>query len=309
LNKPFYIFLFILVFCCEAKTQANLVPNGSFEDTLSCPNNGGQIGLAKKWFDPNLLSSDLFHSCASINYCAVPINYFGYQQPYHGFAYAGITTFWNSQPDYREYVGVELEENLINGTTYCVTLSISLADSCQYGINNIYVGFYNDTLGIIKNILTPDSKYLLPHINEISKNSWSKTTFSFIANGFEKYLTIGNFDADSSVNIIYNSNNNFSYNYSYYYLDSIELKECEIILPNVFTPNGDGANDFWRVDLLESSNFNVFNRWGVKIFETTAKEIEWDGNNKYGELCTDGIYFFTIESKEKHYKGHIQLIR
>ena len=61
MNKPFYIFLFILVFCGEAKTQANLVPNGSFEDTLSCPNNGGQIGLAKKWFDPNLLSSDLFH--------------------------------------------------------------------------------------------------------------------------------------------------------------------------------------------------------------------------------------------------------
>ena len=109
----------------------------------------------------------------------------------------------------------------------------------------------------------------------------------------------------------------------------------EYVLPSVFTPNGDGLNDFFHpcdqnTDLeLQKKNcppyknvkdvvMKIFNRWGKLVFETTNKDINWDGKDKYsGNDCTDGVYYYVCrvnfyrlngtESKELH--GFVQLIR
>ena len=69
--------------------------------------------------------------------------------------------------------------------------------------------------------------------------------------------------------------------------------------PNIFTPNGDGRNDVFGpfpFRSIESVEFNVFNRWGSIVFQSTDPKILWDGTNKEtGELVSDGVYFYTCK--------------
>lgn len=69
-------------------------------------------------------------------------------------------------------------------------------------------------------------------------------------------------------------------------------------VPNVFTPNGDGKNDIFRITAegVESYNLSVFNRWGILLFERNSGPIEWDGKiAKSGKLASDGTYFFLLD--------------
>lgn len=68
-------------------------------------------------------------------------------------------------------------------------------------------------------------------------------------------------------------------------------------LPNVFTPNGDGTNDLFSAlvpySYVESVQFQVYNRWGQIIFETTDPDINWDGKHmETGTLVPDGVYYY-----------------
>ncbi|MCT4580141.1 MAG: gliding motility-associated C-terminal domain-containing protein [Flavobacteriales bacterium] len=80
---------------------------------------------------------------------------------------------------------------------------------------------------------------------------------------------------------------------------SVHLTEsCDyhLFLPNVFSPNNDGDNDVFYVrgKGFESLKFVVFDRWGNKMFESTDKEIGWDGAFG-GELVPSGVYVYYVE--------------
>lgn len=69
-------------------------------------------------------------------------------------------------------------------------------------------------------------------------------------------------------------------------------------LPNVFTPNSDSFNDFFRpypgYTSVERVEMQIFNRWGVLVFETIDPQINWDGRDKTSKAeCADGVYFYT----------------
>ena len=73
----------------------------------------------------------------------------------------------------------------------------------------------------------------------------------------------------------------------------------EYSLPNVFTPNGDGRNDFFipfPYRSVESVEFTVFNRWGTVVYENTDPDLGWDGLNKdTGEMVSASVYFYTCK--------------
>jgi gliding motility-associated-like protein len=72
-----------------------------------------------------------------------------------------------------------------------------------------------------------------------------------------------------------------------------------LIIPNVFTPNGDGRNDIFTLDAvgIGEISISIFDRWGLKMFETNGNgNIIWDGKNKGGALVTDGTYFFMLKA-------------
>lgn len=276
--------------------QINLIENGSFESINTCPNNGGQMDYATKWFNVNDKSSDLFSTCSSNMYCSVPNNFFGNQMPFQGNNYVGITTYWESVNNYREFVGTKLNNSLDKNSVYTISMYISSADSCKYYTKNLHVGFYNDTVNINKPIIEPNDKiyFSTSNINWTDNVNWQKTETIFIANGTENYLTIGNFDNDlNSTVLLLNNGVSSYYDFSYVYIDSVSIKKTDFIPPNVFTPNGDGVNDKYFLSNTFNIPFQIFDRWGVKVFDTEiTKQCYWNGSymNEGNEL-SDGTYF------------------
>ena len=95
----------------------------------------------------------------------------------------------------------------------------------------------------------------------------------------------------------------------------ITVTDGNILIPNVFTPNGDGANDVFKVSsqFIKEFNCTIYNRWGNKLFEWSDIKTGWDGkvNNKES---ADGTYFYIINAKKidgKEFKkeGAFTLIR
>ena len=87
-------------------------------------------------------------------------------------------------------------------------------------------------------------------------------------------------------------------------------------IPNVFTPNGDGTNDYFVVDNhgMETLNMLIFNRWGAKVYEWNTTQTAWDGTGLDGEDVADGVYFYllTAVGEDGHpyeEKGNVILIR
>ena len=86
--------------------------------------------------------------------------------------------------------------------------------------------------------------------------------------------------------------------------------------PNAFSPNGDGANDTWKLEGFKqftSVNVIIFNRWGQKVFESTDPQSEWDGTNKKGKDLPIGTYYYVIDYKtdsgSKKISGPVTIIR
>ena len=84
-------------------------------------------------------------------------------------------------------------------------------------------------------------------------------------------------------------------------LDSVEftisISESLLLVPNVFTPNGDGANDEFRVAYRSIKEFHcwVYNRWGHLVYEWTDPAKGWDGTIG-GRPAAEGAYFYVIRA-------------
>jgi len=89
----------------------------------------------------------------------------------------------------------------------------------------------------------------------------------------------------------------------------------EMFIPSAFSPNGDGQNDvlYVRGRCLKNFTFQIFNRWGELVFETTDKNVGWDGTQN-GQPLNTGVFVYKLEGTtwdDKQYiqKGNITLLR
>ncbi len=88
-------------------------------------------------------------------------------------------------------------------------------------------------------------------------------------------------------------------------------------LPNVFSPNNDGVNEFFTLsyDIFESYDIIILNRWGNVVSEklNTNGTILWDGFNKGGNPCTEGVYFYKfvgyLQGTSLPKEGFVTLVR
>jgi gliding motility-associated-like protein len=88
-------------------------------------------------------------------------------------------------------------------------------------------------------------------------------------------------------------------------------------VPNAFTPNGDGNNDFVEIyGSIQQINYlsiNIYDRWGEKVFESNNSEFKWDGSYK-GKPLPMGVYTYEMDiefigENSIRNKGSITLIR
>ncbi|MFN8210997.1 MAG: gliding motility-associated C-terminal domain-containing protein [Bacteroidales bacterium] len=76
-------------------------------------------------------------------------------------------------------------------------------------------------------------------------------------------------------------------------------------IPNVFTPNGDGINDYLVAKssgLVEKVDFRLFNRNGMELFRTSEPKINWDGTFK-SKIVSPGVYFYQCDVFERRITG------
>ena len=100
---------------------------------------------------------------------------------------------------------------------------------------------------------------------------------------------------------------------------NIRLKDClTLIIPDAFSPNGDGTNDFYTIPNIESypeNTFTVFNRWGNKVFESTPYTNTWNGKSQFGtvfgEELPESTYYYVLDpgTGDEAFTGFIYLRR
>ncbi len=101
------------------------------------------------------------------------------------------------------------------------------------------------------------------------------------------------------------------------------IEEFSYVLPNVFTPNGDGYNDVFEpkvtgADLILSAKTVIFNRWGNILWDGDDPLIHWDGKNKLTKLdCSLGTYFYVTDityqgemgEEQLHLQGSVMIVK
>jgi gliding motility-associated-like protein len=87
----------------------------------------------------------------------------------------------------------------------------------------------------------------------------------------------------------------------------------KIKVPNTFSPNNDGVNDYWNIEALityPASLLTVYDRYGQKVYQSTGYTKPWDGTNN-GKPLPDGTYYYVIDLKNKTPKiaGWVLVVR
>ena len=74
-------------------------------------------------------------------------------------------------------------------------------------------------------------------------------------------------------------------------------QDSKVFIPNAFSPNGDGVNDFFRVPALNKNKLvrlTLYNRWGQVYFQTKDVALGWNGRFKHQE-AEGGVYIYYLE--------------
>ncbi|WP_161964488.1 MBG domain-containing protein [Mucilaginibacter endophyticus] len=113
-----------------------------------------------------------------------------------------------------------------------------------------------------------------------------------------------------------NATGAMSPNYTISYVDgilTINALPPKIVVPNIFTPNGDGANDLWVISSLEyypGSTVSVYNRLGQQLYHSVGYSKPWDGTY-HGAGVPSAVYYYIIEpAKNKPVlSGYVTVVR
>ena len=192
---------------------------------------------------------------------------------------------------------------LIDGAHYYATQTVGLCESISYLDVLVYLDFLQ--LG-----LTSQTSSIC------GKQTGSATVLA--KNG------IGSYNYIWSNSQVGNINNNIgSGDYSVTVTDSIGCSKtlgvtisCEYLIPEIITPNGDGKNDTWIINVDSKVLVQLYNRWGNLIYTAIPYLDDWEGKSNEGALLgndylPNGTYFYVIDYKNgtDPVSGYIELIR
>jgi len=282
----------------------NLVPNPGFEIISSCPQNLAQINLAPPWYTPTAGTPELFNVCSPPNQYGVhvPKNVIGYQNAHSGSGYAGVGTGPFNQPvTIREYISTRLSDSLDAGKEYCVEFYISLGDSSIWGMDRLAVCFVNDS---IKDMSVNYLYYLTPQIETDSgfvyndTNAWVKISGTFIAQGGEKYIILGNFRSDSVTTR--DSLPAGTWYTAYYYIDDVSVYLCEdtIAIPAEITLTPSPSNGIVQLkgNFPGGAELILYDMLGQSVGVISIEDGVCD--RTLFLPFASGIYLYRIESED-----------
>ncbi len=246
----------------------NLVYNPSFEDFRECPRKIDALGTlttVEAWFQPTAGSADYYNVCGSRD-CGVPNNKLGIQHPHSGQGYCGI---YCSKTDYREYLQTQLIEPLRKNEIYRLAFYVSLSEYSSGAvatIGGLFTAYrISDTVrsilmnkhvrtiapGISQTVASYyEPQVVNPYENLIADTKgWTLISGTFIADGGEEFLTIGNFYPASQSNVTDLDSLTYLLPGAYYYIDDISLTclSCGIDKDTAIAVQNTAAKDTLQV--------------------------------------------------------------
>jgi len=268
----------VLLFAfASANGQVNYVLNPSFEEHTGCPFENDQLWMATYWGPIDTVATHPLCSAEYINACGGPTWPWGvpgngnlsyYQYPRHGNGMAeGLMFSDESSPTStvyykRDYIQGRFSQPLTAGQSYCVTFYTVAVNQTPYAHDQI--GAYIDN-GAIDTFTvdtfacaSPQTQYT-PQVvcNGIISDTqnWVKVEGSFIANGTERFITIGNFKDKANTNVIaLNDTTGITQGggWSYYLFDDVSVvpSDLDAYAGNDTTINQGDSAFIGRSDLL-----------------------------------------------------------
>jgi len=240
-----------------------------------------------------------------------------------------------------------IDTNLINGNSYCYKVK-TIGNYTASGIVNPILNFSQENCGIPNDNIPPCP----PELNVTTQCAKGSNTLNWTfpneicAHDVEKYYifysatgqgTLQLLDSilhPNPMNYVHSGMPSIAGCYAVSAIDSVgnqsersnmvcvDIDSCSMYkLPNVFTPNDDGSNDYFKAfpfTSVQKIDLQIFDRWGKIVYKTTDPAFQWDGKNKNNNReCSDGVYFYvcdvyeiTLNGEHKRMiKGSVELIR
>jgi len=160
---------------------------------------------------------------------------------------------------------------------------------------------------------------------QIGEPNWTETSYKWYANGMLFDTIHGQIKVKPNSNTTYIVQKQTSCTTTSDTLVITYIGTCPVlpnditepIIPNVFSPNGDDANEYWQIILpigAQLNNLEVYNRWGNIVFTSEGTIKPWFGRTTSGEPCSEGVYFYVlkytdIKGEEQKKNGYVSLFR
>ncbi len=339
-------FLFILSVLLMSVPSHAQISNGGFEMHTALPDNLGQWQFTEGWGNANSPSGnpDYYHINGTLG-GDLPQTPAAWVLPFEGNAVMGLIMTGSQGTNRRTYLTTELETPLEAGSSYIVSFVMTnglVSDASLAGFGTSHIGVCFTVGEAVQNNQTP---LILPAQFELSEvfydRDWKRITFSFTAEEAYTHLAFGVFRPDNEITIA--SFEPHAPSIAYYFVDDFSIQyrppgilQDEVVrggtdlasvddalpiespeeiapffVPNAFTPNGDGDNDFFKpiVNSLENYAFSIYSRWGQLIFKTTNLGEGWDGRTPNGDDAGVGVYVWEISHTVNTAEGSLQEVQ
>lgn len=303
-HKNLLIFLFSFLFFQPAYAQSpkdsirkNLVPNPSFEEINSCPEDYGAIEEAEGWTALNF-TPDLFSICTKKAAISVPVNFFGKQKAATGNSYAGLLMYHERSP--LEVISCRLSEPVKKGERYLVSFKASLAEEySNYTSNNLCILFTNDPTEVLNS-----KKSHLRYIKLLNNSrDWVTIADTIVADDNYNFLVLGNLYGKD--NTLVKKIQNGAYPAAYYYIDDIEvIRTPRKVVRQEFIKVFGKVEDAVTKKPVEARIDFVLNNIRYRAFETTDPKT---GRYQFSNMLLTS--FFVLEAKSPGYFSALEFIQ
>ncbi|MEO5570259.1 MAG: T9SS type A sorting domain-containing protein [Bacteroidia bacterium] len=311
MNKLHY--LIILMLACRICEGQNLVPNSSFEDTanvfcgvFSVTDFNSSINY---WYTPtqgtpDLYSTQINQSCWNFQPNSTyggPVCLKGSQLPRTGSVFAGLACYSIPGLNQREYIQSPLTNSMVPGNSYYLEFYASLPDHEEKYTNKLGAYFSNSAV-------TSTNDQPLPYIPQVVATSfisdtatWVKISGVFQATSAFNYITIGNFNDDTTTPTMNNPGGSSApgcYG-AYYFIDDVTVSDITGIkdLNDIFSVNVFPNPFIYRIYAMSYNN----DQYDFIIYDTTLRKLLQQRFTNSTTLNTaqlaKGIYLYEIRNK------------
>jgi hypothetical protein len=197
-------------------------------------------------------------------------------------------------------------DSLINNKRYIISFYVSLADYAYYTVSNVGAFISEDSINSTGCcvLLYPPQVYSDSTVQLTDENIWTKISGSFISNGREKYITIGNFRDDAHTDTMYVGGTS-GWPAAYYYLDDVSVEldttqgvgDMAINKPEILIYPQPARDKLTISNCAQAKQtlVSIFNMQGQQMISAQFQDqntIELDVN-----ALVKGIYLLKIQSE------------